>query len=180
MTVAVVMGSDSDLTVMRPAVEVLDRFGVPRVVHCISAHRDPHAMLEFSSSLGRRGIDVVIAGAGGAAHLPGMIASATEVPVIGVPVGRGGLGGLDALLSIAQMPAGIPVATMAVDGAANAALLAVRILAVSSPELRQALQAHAAELRQAVATKDRSIGEACAESLSPTRPTPREDRHDPR
>jgi 5-(carboxyamino)imidazole ribonucleotide mutase len=160
MTAAIVMGSDSDLPVMRPAIDVLDRFGIPRVVRCISAHRDPHAMLEFASGLGDLHIDVVIAGAGGAAHLPGMIASATEVPVIGVPVGHGGLGGLDALLSIAQMPAGVPVATMAVDGAANAALLAVRILAVGTPQLRVALRSYAAELREAVAQKDRKIDAA--------------------
>jgi len=157
MTVAVVMGSDSDLRVMRAAIDVLDRFEVPRLARCVSAHRDPHAMLEFASTLAKRDVDVVIAGAGGAAHLPGMIASATEVPVIGVPVGRAGLGGLDALLSIAQMPAGIPVATMAVDGAANAGLLAVRILAVSDPRLRTALRAHAAEQREAVAQKNRDI-----------------------
>jgi 5-(carboxyamino)imidazole ribonucleotide mutase len=157
MTVAVVMGSDSDLPVMRAAIEVLDRFEVPRLARCVSAHRDPHAMLEFASTLAEHDVDVVIAGAGGAAHLPGMIASATEVPVIGVPVGRAGLGGLDALLSIAQMPAGIPVATMAVNGAANAGLLAVRILAVDDPRLRTALRAHAAELRQVVAQKNRDI-----------------------
>lgn len=160
MTVAVVMGSDTDLEVMGPAVDVLDRFGVPRVVRCISAHRDPHGMLEFASVAESEGISVIIAGAGGAAHLPGMIASATNLPVIGVPVARAGLGGLDALLSIAQMPSGIPVATMAVDGAANAALLAIRILAISDPVLRDALRSHSVDLVDAVMIKDATIARA--------------------
>ena len=160
MTVAVVMGSDSDLEVMNAAVEVLDRFGVPRIVRCISAHRDPHGMLEFASSAESQGIEVIIAGAGGAAHLPGMIASATELPVIGVPVGRAGLGGLDALLSIVQMPSGIPVATMAIDGAANAGLLAIRILAVGDPSLRAALREHSIDLVDAVMIKDATIARA--------------------
>jgi 5-(carboxyamino)imidazole ribonucleotide mutase len=157
MTVAVVMGSDSDLEVMATAVEVLDRFGVARSVRCVSAHRDPTGMLAFAAEAADAGYRVVIAGAGGAAHLPGMIAAATELPVIGVPVGRPTLTGLDALLSIAQMPAGIPVATMAVDGAANAALLAIRILALSDPDLRLHLRDHTAELRNAVAEKDRVV-----------------------
>ncbi len=162
MSVAVVMGSDSDLPVMGAAAEVLERFGVPHVVHCVSAHRDPHAMLAFADRAAADGVQVIVAGAGGAAHLPGMIASATELPVIGVPVGRPAMGGLDALLSIAQMPAGIPVATMAVDGAANAGLLAVRILAVHDDRLRAALVEHRAELRQAVADKDARITRAWA------------------
>jgi len=157
MSVAVVMGSDSDLDIMGAAVETLDRFGVERVVHCISAHRDPRGMMTFASEARRLGIEVIIAGAGGAAHLPGMIASATPLPVIGVPVGRPTTGGLDALLSIVQMPAGIPVATMAVDGAANAALLAIRILALNDPSLRAALVAHADELVEAVSIKDAAI-----------------------
>lgn len=160
MTVAVVMGSDSDLEVMNAAVEILDRFGVPRLVRCISAHRDPHGMLEFASTAESEGITVIIAGAGGAAHLPGMIASATELPVIGVPVGRPGLDGMDALLSIAQMPSGIPVATMAIDGAANAGLLAIRILAVSDPTLRAALREHSMTLVDAVMIKDATIARA--------------------
>jgi 5-(carboxyamino)imidazole ribonucleotide mutase len=164
MTVAVVMGSDSDLDVMSAAVDVLDRFGVARVVHCVSAHRDPEGMLRFATGAAEAGISVVIAGAGGAAHLPGMIASATELPVIGVPVGRPSLAGMDALFSIAQMPAGIPVATMAVDGAANAGLLAVRILALADPRLRELLREHAAELRRVVGEKDRVVGERTAEA----------------
>lgn len=159
MTVAVVMGSDSDLDVMRAAVEVLDRFEVPRIVHCVSAHRDPEGMLRFAAEAAGAGVEVIVAGAGGAAHLPGMIASATELPVIGVPVARPNLTGMDALLSIAQMPAGIPVATMAIDGAANAGLLAVRILAVHDERLRELLRQHASGLRDAVAAKDRLVME---------------------
>lgn len=162
MSVAVVMGSDSDLEVMGAAVATLDRFGVERIVHCVSAHRDPHGMLSFASEAQHRGIEVIIAGAGGAAHLPGMIASATPLPVIGVPVGRPATAGLDALLSIVQMPAGIPVATMAVDGAANAALLAIRILALNDPALRDALVCHAHELVEAVGIKNAAIARATA------------------
>lgn len=157
MSVAVIMGSDSDLPAMQGAIDVLAEFGVPHLVRCVSAHRDPHGMLEFASGAAEHGIEVIIAGAGGAAHLPGMVASATELPVIGVPVHRPALDGLDALLSIVQMPAGIPVATMAVDGSANAGLLAVRILALRDASLREALRAHAAALREAVARKDESI-----------------------
>jgi 5-(carboxyamino)imidazole ribonucleotide mutase len=160
MTVAVVMGSDSDLEVMSAALETLDSFGVPRIVRCISAHRDPRGMLDFASEAAPNGISVIIAGAGGAAHLPGMIASITDLPVIGVPVGRPGLGGLDALLSIVQMPSGIPVATMAVNGATNAALMAIRILALGDPSLRQALRDHIDELTEAVAIKNAAIGRA--------------------
>ena len=142
MTVAVVMGSSSDLSVMRPAVDTLLRFGLTPHVEVVSAHRDPGGMLAFASDAVGRGIEVIIAGAGGAAHLPGMIAAATTVPVIGVPVPRPHLDGLDSLLSIVQMPDGIPVATVAIGGAVNAALLAVRILAVGDPSLRTALDEH--------------------------------------
>lgn len=157
MKVAVVMGSDSDLPTMQGAIDTLDEFDVPHEVRCISAHRDPQGMLEFAQQAIEVGFDVIIAGAGGAAHLPGMIASATELPVIGVPVQRPAFDGLDSLLSIVQMPAGIPVATMAVDGSRNAALLAIRILALSDSRLRSALRLHAEELRSAVAQKDAAI-----------------------
>ena len=157
MSVAVVMGSDSDLSAMQGAIDILNRFGVAHIVRCISAHRDPHGMLEFASQAASNGIDVIIAGAGGAAHLPGMIASATELPVIGVPVRRPAFDGLDALLSIVQMPAGIPVATMAVDGSANAALFAIRILARGDEELRASLSAEAGNLRDSVALKNEKI-----------------------
>lgn len=157
MKVAVIMGSDSDLGAMQGAIDVLDRFEVPHVVRCVSAHRDPHAMIEFAAGAEDDGFDVIIAGAGGAAHLPGMVASATTLPVIGVPVRRPALDGLDSLLSIVQMPAGIPVATMAIDGSENAGLLAVRILARSDERLQVRLAEHAAELQAAVATKDAAI-----------------------
>ena len=157
MTVAVVMGSDSDLVAMQAAVDTLERFGVPHIVRCVSAHRDPRGMLGFAETAEACGIRVVIAGAGGAAHLPGMIASATELPVIGVPVRRPAFDGLDALLSIVQMPAGIPVATMAVDGSENAALLAIRILALGDAQLRDRLVDHGDALRSTVAEKDARI-----------------------
>lgn len=157
MTVAVIMGSDSDLPSMQGAIDILDRFAVPHVVRCVSAHRDPAAMLAFAAGAAADGIEVIIAGAGGAAHLPGMVASATELPVIGVPVRRPAFDGLDALLSIVQMPAGIPVATMAVDGAENAGLFAVRILARTDDRLRDRLTEYSKKLRETVAAKDARI-----------------------
>ncbi len=127
--VGVIMGSDSDLKVMTGAIEVLKDFSVPYEVRIVSAHRTPQAMLEYAMTAEERGLEVIIAGAGGAAHLPGMVASATLLPVIGVPVNITSLEGLDALLSVVQMPKGVPVATMAIDNSTNAGLLAVRILA---------------------------------------------------
>jgi 5-(carboxyamino)imidazole ribonucleotide mutase len=155
--VGIVMGSDSDLAVMRAASEVLDDFGVAHEVHVVSAHRDPRRMLDYGASAAERGLAVVIAGAGGAAHLPGMLASVTSVPVIGVPVPLRHLDGLDSLLSIVQMPAGIPVATVAVGGAHNAGLLAVRILATSDPTLRAALDEHREGLTAASREKDARV-----------------------
>jgi len=134
--VGIVMGSDSDWPTMAPASLALDEFGVAHEVGVVSAHRTPHAMLEYGSSAADRGLRVVIAGAGGAAHLPGMLASVTPLPVIGVPVPLRHLDGMDSLLSIVQMPAGVPVATVSVGGARNAGLLAVRILAASDERLR--------------------------------------------
>jgi len=157
MKVAVVMGSDSDLEVMAPAVEVLRSFGVDVHVQVVSAHRDAHGMLDFATRAHEQGIDVIIAGAGGAAHLPGMLASATVLPVIGVPVGRPRLDGLDSLLSIVQMPTGIPVATMAIDGAANAALFAVRILAGREPGLAAALVQHQRDLRDGIPARTANV-----------------------
>jgi 5-(carboxyamino)imidazole ribonucleotide mutase len=133
--VAVVMGSDSDWPVMQAAVEALDEFGVPSDADVVSAHRMPADMIAYGQAAASRGLKVIIAGAGGAAHLPGMLAAVTTLPVIGVPVPLKHLDGLDSLLSIVQMPAGIPVATVAVGGARNAGLLAVRILAVTDPVL---------------------------------------------
>ena len=140
--VSVIMGSKSDWETLRHADEMLTRFGVPHKCHVVSAHRTPDWMAEFAKSAEGRGVEVIIAGAGGAAHLPGMVAAQTLVPVLGVPVQSQALNGLDSLLSIVQMPAGVPVGTMAIGkaGAANAALLAVRFLATTRPDLREKLR----------------------------------------
>ena len=150
--VAVVMGSASDLPVMRGAVEMLERFGVPHEVRVVSAHRTPRQMLAFGEEAAGRGLRVLIAGAGGAAHLPGMLASVTTLPVIGVPVALDRLDGLDSLLSIVQMPRGVPVATVAVNGARNAGLLAVRILALGDAALARAM----AEFQDEIAAEARA------------------------
>jgi 5-(carboxyamino)imidazole ribonucleotide mutase len=170
--VSVVMGSDSDWPVMRAAAAALAEFGVPHESDVVSAHRMPEDMIAFGGAAAGRGIKVIIAGAGGAAHLPGMLASVTELPVIGVPVplaapggaGAATLGGLDSLLSIVQMPAGIPVATVAVGGARNAGLLAVRILAVGDPALRDRLAAFRRELRDAALAKGEALRARAAEA----------------
>lgn len=137
--IAIIMGSETDLKTMSPAAKVLEDFRVPYEVRIVSAHRTPEAMVEFAKSARERGFAVVIAGAGGAAHLPGMVASLTTLPVIGVPVTVGKLNGLDALLSIAQMPKGVPVATVAVNNAANAALLALRMLGIHEEKIAKKL-----------------------------------------
>jgi 5-(carboxyamino)imidazole ribonucleotide mutase len=155
--VSVVMGSDSDWPVMRAAPAVLTEFGVPWEADVVSAHRMPREMVAFGAAAADRGIEVIIAGAGGAAHLPGMLASLTPLPVIGVPVPLAHLDGLDSLLSIVQMPAGIPVATVAVGGARNAGLLAVRILAAADPALRQAMITFQDELRAAAQAKGAAL-----------------------
>jgi len=151
------MGSDSDLGVMQGAVDVLNEFGITNEVRIVSAHRTPDAMAEYARTAADRGVQVIIAGAGGAAHLPGMTASMTTLPVIGVPVALAELDGLDSLLSIAQMPTGIPVATVAVGNARNAGLLAVRILAISDSALRNQLVEFAANLAATVREKDERI-----------------------
>jgi 5-(carboxyamino)imidazole ribonucleotide mutase len=138
--VGIIMGSDSDLKVMQAAAEILKEFAVPFEIRVVSAHRTPELMVEYANSAATRGLQVIIAGAGGAAHLPGMVASMTTLPVIGIPVAVNKLNGLDSLLSIAQMPKGVPVATMAVDNAANGALFAVRILSLHNSKLNQRLQ----------------------------------------
>jgi 5-(carboxyamino)imidazole ribonucleotide mutase len=155
--VAVVMGSDSDLRVMREAIVALAVFGVVPEVRVLSAHRTPAEMLAYAAAAADRGLRVIIAGAGGAAHLPGMIAAATPLPVIGVPVAITALAGVDALLAIAQMPAGVPVATVAIDGARNAGLLAVRILGASDPALRQAMTEFQAAQAARVREKDAAV-----------------------
>lgn len=151
--VAVIMGSRSDWETMQAATTVLEEMGVPHEKKIVSAHRTPELMREFASGARDRGIEVIIAGAGGAAHLPGMVASWTTLPVIGVPVQSHALNGLDSLLSIVQMPAGVPVATVAIgkSGATNAGLLAVSILATSRPELAAKLEAYRDSRRDAVA-----------------------------
>ena len=152
--VGLIMGSDSDWPTMEAAAEALAEFGIPFEVGVVSAHRTPQKMLDYARSAAGRGIRVVIAGAGGAAHLPGMVASATPLPVIGVPVPLKYLDGMDSLLSIVQMPAGVPVATVSIGGARNAGLLAVRILAASDPALLQRMEAFQAELEAMVERKD--------------------------
>ena len=155
--VAVVMGSSSDLPVMQGAVEILERFGVPHEVRVVSAHRTPREMLAFGQEAAARGLRVLIAGAGGAAHLPGMLASVTTLPVIGVPVALSQLDGLDSLLSIVQMPRGVPVATMAVNGARNAGLLAVRILSVEDAGLAGKMEAFQEEIASDARAQDADV-----------------------
>lgn len=140
MKIGIIMGSTSDLEVMQPAVATLEEFGIECEKRVISAHRAPHALFEWASTARERGLKVIIAGAGGAAHLPGVIAGLTTLPVIGVPVRSKTLDGLDSLLSIVQMPSGIPVATVAIDGSKNAALLAVSILALADSGLERKLE----------------------------------------
>jgi 5-(carboxyamino)imidazole ribonucleotide mutase len=154
--VGVVMGSDSDWPVMRAAAEALEEFGVPYEADVVSAHRMPHEMINYGSTASERGLRVIIAGAGGAAHLPGMLASVTPLPVIGVPVPLAHLDGLDSLLSIVQMPAGVPVATVSVGGARNAGLLAIRILAAADEDLR----AKMTRFQDQLAVTARAKGEA--------------------
>lgn len=148
--VGVIMGSQSDWETMRQADEMLGRFNVPHESAIVSAHRTPQWMAEYATTAIDRGLEVIIAGAGGAAHLPGMVAAHTVLPVIGVPVQSAALNGLDSLLSIVQMPKGVPVATVAIGAAANAGLLAVAILATTRPELRAQLVAYRREVAEAV------------------------------
>ncbi|HVX46807.1 MAG TPA: 5-(carboxyamino)imidazole ribonucleotide mutase [Mycobacteriales bacterium] len=157
MSVGIIMGSDSDWPVMSAAAEAVREFDVPHEVRVVSAHRMPHDMLEYADTAVDRGLQVIIAGAGGAAHLPGMVASATPLPVIGVPVQLASLSGLDSLLSIVQMPAGVPVATVSVGGARNAGLLAVRILAASDPALRKRMSEFQVQLRQIAVDKNAAL-----------------------
>ena len=155
--VGVIMGSKSDWETLTHAAQTLDQLGVPHEVRVVSAHRTPDVLYEYASTAADRGLQVIIAGAGGAAHLPGMTASMTPLPVIGVPVPREKLDGLDSLLSIVQMPPGIPVATVGIGEARNAGLLAVRILAATNPELRRQLQTFQSELADAVREKDEGV-----------------------
>jgi 5-(carboxyamino)imidazole ribonucleotide mutase len=160
--VAVVMGSSSDLPVMQGAVEMLESFDVPHEVRVVSAHRTPREMLAFGQDAAGRGVRVIIAGAGGAAHLPGMLASVTPLPVIGVPVALSQLDGLDSLLSIVQMPKGVPVATVAVNGARNAGLLAVRILGLGDPDLAARMVAFQDEIASDARAQDADVSGGAA------------------
>ncbi len=155
--VGIVMGSDSDWPVMQATADALGEFGVACEVGVYSAHRTPQRMLDYATSAAARGLRVIIAGAGGAAHLPGMVAAATPLPVIGVPVPLARLDGLDSLLSIVQMPAGVPVATVAVGGARNAGLLAVRILGATDEALRDRMAAFQADLERSVLAKHEAL-----------------------
>ena len=158
--VGIVMGSDSDLPVMRPAADVLTELGVPHEVRVVSAHRTPNEMIDYGTTAAERGLKVIIAGAGGAAHLPGMLAAVTVVPVIGVPVRTSALDGMDSLLSIVQMPRGVPVATVAIDNGHNAGLLAAQILATADPALAALLREHRDKMKQMVADANAKLEEA--------------------
>jgi len=155
--VGIAMGSDSDLPVMDDAADVLDEFGVPYEMRVLSAHRTPGVMKEYAETAAERGIEVIVAGAGGAAHLPGMIAASTPLPVIGVPVKTSKLNGVDSLLSIVQMPGGVPVGSVAINAADNAALLAVQILGVEDPDLRQRMVEYKEDLTEKVADMDERV-----------------------
>jgi 5-(carboxyamino)imidazole ribonucleotide mutase len=158
-SVAVIMGSDSDFSVMSAAAEALHEFDVPVEVRVVSAHRTPEGMVDYARSAAGRGLKIIIAGAGGAAHLPGMVAALTPLPVIGVPVPLKYLDGMDSLLSIVQMPAGVPVATVSIGGARNAGLLAVRMLAIADHELRRRIEAFQIQLAETALSKDQALSE---------------------
>jgi 5-(carboxyamino)imidazole ribonucleotide mutase len=160
--VGIVMGSDSDWPTMQPAAEALDEFDVPWEAHVLSAHRTPRRMLDYAEAAAGRGLRVIVAGAGGAAHLPGMVAAATPLPVIGVPRPLDRLDGLDSLLSIVQMPAGVPVATVSIGGGRNAGLLAVRILAAGDPALLAEVARFQADLAASVEARDLTLQERLA------------------
>ncbi|PAP80936.1 5-(carboxyamino)imidazole ribonucleotide mutase [Rubrivirga sp. SAORIC476] len=164
--VGLAMGSKSDWPTMEAAADVLRRFGVPFEARVLSAHRTPDAMADYAQTARSRGLKVIVAGAGGAAHLPGMIAASTTLPVIGVPVQTRALDGMDSLLSIVQMPGGVPVATVAIGQGLNAGLLAVQILATADAALADALEAYKAELRDRVGAMDRAVAEK-AEGTAP-------------
>ena len=155
--VGIVMGSDSDMPVMAKAAEILDKFGIDYEMRIISAHREPDVFFDYAKSAEEKGFKVIIAGAGKAAHLPGMCAAIFPLPVIGIPMKTSDLGGVDSLYSIVQMPPGIPVATVAIDGGMNAAILAARMLAVSDPELLDRLKAYTTEMKETVQGKDAKL-----------------------
>ncbi len=156
-SIAIVMGSDSDWKVMQQAQQVLTEFEVESEVEVLSAHRTPEKMISWGKEAAAKGIKIIIAGAGGAAHLPGMLASVSSLPVIGVPVSLNNLDGMDSLLSIVQMPAGVPVATVSIDGAKNAGLLALKILGISDPTIQKKLDNYRADLQKLVEEKNQNL-----------------------
>jgi 5-(carboxyamino)imidazole ribonucleotide mutase len=151
--VAIIMGSDSDLTIMKDAAQILEDFDISYDLTIVSAHRTPQRMVQYATEAGQKGIKVIIAGAGGSAHLPGMIASLTSLPVIGVPIRGNSLDGLDSLLSIVQMPPGVPVATVAINGGKNAAILACQILGIENKIIFEKIEKYKLELKEKVLTK---------------------------
>ena len=151
--VAIIMGSDSDLTIMKDAAQILEDFDISYDLTIVSAHRTPKRMVQYATEAGQKGIKVIIAGAGGSAHLPGMIASLTSLPVIGVPIRGNSLDGLDSLLSIVQMPPGVPVATVAINGGKNAAILACQILGIENKTIFEKIEKYKLELKEKVLTK---------------------------
>lgn len=155
--VGIIMGSDSDLPVMQQAADLLKEFGVPYEMTIVSAHRTPQRLFEYARTAEERGLEIIIAGAGGAAHLPGMVAAITPLPVIGVPVKAMALEGLDSLLSIVQMPAGVPVATVAINNAKNAGILAAQILGIKFPEIRRQIKEYKMQLEEVVLQKAEQI-----------------------
>lgn len=157
--VGILMGSDSDLPIMKKAAEMLEKFGIEYEMTIISAHRMPDVFVDYATKAEERGIEVIIAGAGGAAHLPGMCAALFDLPVIGIPIHTKSLGGVDSLYSIVQMPSGIPVATVAIDGAANAAILAAKILSVYDKDIRIALKNYRQEMKSGVMAKADKLNE---------------------
>lgn len=157
--ISIIMGSDSDLPTMEAAIAICEEFNVTTEVAIVSAHRTPQRMFEYAQSAHQRGIKVIIAGAGGAAHLPGMVASLTPLPVIGVPVATRNLQGVDSLYSIVQMPGGIPVATVAIGNAKNAGLLAIQILGIQQPELLEKIQQYRQSLNESVMAKQNRLEE---------------------
>lgn len=157
--VGILMGSDSDLPIMKKAAEMLEKFGIEYEMTIISAHRMPDVFVDYATKAEERGIEVIIAGAGGAAHLPGMCAALFDLPVIGIPIHTKSLGGVDSLYSIVQMPSGIPVATVAIDGAANAAILAAKILSVYDKDIRIALKNYRQEMKNGVMAKADKLNE---------------------
>jgi len=163
-SIGIAMGSDSDLPVMDEAADVLDEFDVSYEMRVLSAHRTPTVMQDYAETAQERGLDVIIAGAGGAAHLPGMIAASTPLPVIGVPVKTSTLNGVDSLLSIVQMPGGVPVASVAINAADNAALLAIQILGVGRPDLREQMAAYKSDLQDTVDEMDRRVQDHASSS----------------